>query len=203
MALAVGPSPGKPDPNEPPKNPNKRADKPVYAAIGHQVGKITFGSNARRNGAWNRLTAAFVGDTDRAAALTGVANLDWINSPREKDIKDKEKRLRAGYPDVWFVIQYSKPRIVVALTNEVYRILSGNIPPFTERNFEMPDPPPHRPMVFRIPGFAALSVLCKSPGHPSGRPPGHPSYGFGQNQIAKANAIRNWFIREIEPVRLS
>ena len=188
--LLVGPSPGKADAGER-RDQNTRVENPV--CVGRQVGVVSFPGSPRRNRAWNRLAVAFAGG-EEAAALTGIANLDWVNSAREKGIKDEQ--LIAGAPVVWKVIAVAKPRLVIALTHRVYDILlQGQIKPYPDRSFEMPNPPPRKPIVFHIPGFQALSVLCMSPRHPS--------YGFGKNQIAEADAIRSWFIREVEAVRLS
>jgi hypothetical protein len=160
--MLVGPSPGRDPSVEGKSKQSLRPRQRVY--YGLDQGKIQFGD--ARDGRWNRLTKALCADNeDYAYALTSVANLDWWCYRRECDIP--KAHLREGCASVWKTIQASKPRVVVALTNKVWEMISRHVSQFARPDVDVVNLLTRTPIVFQIPGYSAASLLIKSQQHPS------------------------------------
>jgi hypothetical protein len=127
-------------------------------------GKIQFGD--ARDARWNNLTKSlFDNNTDYAYALTSVANLDWWYYRQQSGIPEAD--LQDGCSFVWRVIEASKPRVVVALTNAVWNVLSRYVSRFARSDMDVVKLLTRTPIVFQIPGYRAGSLLIKSQQHPS------------------------------------
>jgi hypothetical protein len=125
---------------------------------------------------WNRFTSTIFAAAaakrpvitkaeEYAYALTSVANLDWQNSTKEADIE--RSRLENGCPIVWNVIEASRPRIVVALTNSVWDVFGPTVAKHKYGSFFYDGPSVRMPFLFKITSQSAPSLFFKSPRHPS------------------------------------
>jgi len=128
----------------------------------------------RREKNWTRLMAAAAGgDTDVAEALTTVANLDFLNCALEKNIQ--HQRLVSGSEQVLELIRLSRPRLLIPLTMNVYRVFRDYLQAnwktvrSVQKSMDLTVYPDERfPIIwFNVPGCTWDSLLVMAPKHPS------------------------------------
>jgi hypothetical protein len=125
---------------------------------------MSFRWGSHRNARWTRLCATILGDECRARTLTALLNLDWRHSTNEWAISDA--RLRTGWTNrIWPLLAEVRPRIVCALTNRVWDVITNSREGACEVakcRFKLA----REPLWLTIPGCGFQTLLVKS-NHPS------------------------------------
>jgi len=143
-----------------------------------------FNWRGARSDRWRRLASALLGGDKYVFHMTAVLNLDWSHETDEGEVP--VEHMRFGFEEyVWPTLQVVQPRIICALTNQVWNVMTPKIQGTTlkKEQFQLPKDP----IIFRFPGAKADSFLIKSHNHPS-RP------FLGRRQIATLGEATAWFL---------
>jgi hypothetical protein len=94
--------------------------------IGRNVMRFDWGD--QRVNRWIRLCAAMLGSEQYVSSLTALLDLDWRHSASEKNIPPEE--LKSGFVNyIWPLLGELRPRIVCALTNNVWDTIISKVDP--------------------------------------------------------------------------
>lgn len=162
--VLLGPSPGKPprDKSAAPGGANRPLGKPMRLG----PGAISFEWGDGRQARWTRLCAAMLGDEERALSLTALLNLDWRNTTNQSDIPIED--LREGWRQhISPLLAEVRPRIVLALTNRVWRTVSEALDGECTLLSRCPARLTREPIAITIKGCGFPTLFLKAHNHPS------------------------------------
>ena len=98
--------------------------------------------------------------------LTALLNLATGSFANERDVP--RERLQAGFVErVWPLLADIRPRLVVALTNRVWKVMNPEIEKRAVPFATCPVPLTRTPIIFRLDGSPFLSFFIKTHNHPS------------------------------------
>jgi hypothetical protein len=134
---------------------------------------------------WTSLCVEIMGDEDRALALTAIWNLDWRHSTNEKDIP--YEHLQEGWAEhLAPLLTQVRPRIVLALTNRVWNVVSEALDGKSESLARCPARLTREPTVIRIDGCRFPTLFLKAHNHPS--------RFLSYEQIGEIGRACRWFL---------
>lgn len=132
--------------------------------VGRDVMTLDWGDH--RKVRWTRLCSELLGGEQYVGTLTALLNLATGSFANERDVP--RERLQAGFVErVWPLLADIRPRLVVALTNRVWKVMNPEIEKRAVPFATCPVPLTRTPIIFRLDGSPFLSFFIKTHNHPS------------------------------------
>jgi hypothetical protein len=119
----------------------------------------------KRKERWNKLLGTAFDADEEARALTALFNLDWGHQANASQVPPAY--LRLGCEVVWKCLIEVRPRIIIAVTKNVFETFHEFLSSRTDSALTPLDPTQPKSFIFTIPGANFATLCARSPNHPS------------------------------------